>query len=216
MELVPLAETCSHLQPLLRADPAEWSAPPAPLNCHPASLRHPVLCKGSGSWGSLAQLVFLELQTRSPTPSGTSQRLPLSCAAVRALPATPTRGSPSIPPSSPAGRSAHTGAPARGRAGGGGRCCRCRSPSPSLRDRPPCCGLCSRLLLSLWPKPSRASRRSSRGEGDTARRRGTASSGKPGSEQGAPAAGRRQPSSLAQSLLQPLPRVPGSAMPLFS
>lgn len=193
---VPLAETCSHLQLLLGADPAEWSTPRPPLACHPASLRHPLLCKGSGSWGSLAHWSS-GAANGSPTPSGAFQRLPLSCAAVRALPATPTRGSPSIPPSSPAGRSAHTGAPARGRAGGGGRCCRCRSPSPSLRARPPCCGLCSRLLLSLWPKPSRASRRSSRGEGDTARRRGTAGSGKPDSEQGAPAAGRRQPSSLA-------------------
>lgn len=212
---VPLAETCSHLQLLLGADPAEWSTPRPPLACHPASLSTLFSAKAVEAGGAL-HTGLLELQTGSPTPSGAFQRLPLSCAAVRALPATPTRGSPSIPPSSPAGRSAHTGAPARGRAGGGGRCCRCRSPSPSLRARPPCCGLCSRLLLSLWPKPSRASRRSSRGEGDTARRRGTAGSGKPGSEQGAPAAGRRQPSSLAQSLLQPLPRVPGSEMPLFS
>lgn len=51
---VPLAETCSHLQLLLGADPAEWSTPRPPLACHPASLRHPLLCKGSGSWGSLA------------------------------------------------------------------------------------------------------------------------------------------------------------------
>lgn len=35
-------------------------------------------------------------------PSGASPRLPLRCAGVQALPATPTRGSPSLPPSSPA------------------------------------------------------------------------------------------------------------------
>ncbi|XP_019487562.1 PREDICTED: uncharacterized protein LOC109376208 [Hipposideros armiger] len=95
--------------------------------------------------------------------------------------------------SDPAGRSAHTGAPARGRAGGGGCCCRCQSPSPSRRDCPPCCRLCGRLPLSLWPKPRRASRRSSRGEEDTARRRGAAGRDDPGSELGAPAAGRRLP-----------------------
>lgn len=212
---VPLAEhvatssCCSGLILRSGAPPG----PPSPATPHRSGTLFSAKAVEAG--GAL-HTGLLELQTGSPTPSGAFQRLPLSCAAVRALPATPTRGSRSIPPSSPAGRSAHTGAPARGRAGGGGRCCRCRSPSPSLRARPPCCGLCSRLLLSLWPKPSRASRRSSRGEGDTARRRGTAGSGKPGSEQGAPAAGRRQPSSLAQSLLQPLPRVPGSEMPLFS
>lgn len=41
MELVPLAETCSHLQPLLRADPAEWSAPPAPPQLPPRIAQAP-------------------------------------------------------------------------------------------------------------------------------------------------------------------------------
>lgn len=185
----------------------------------PAPRRHPALfLQREGELGEPCTLVFPELQTRSPEPSGDSRWPPRCCAGVPALPATPTRGSPSLPPSCPAGRSAHTRAPARGRAGGGGCCCRCRcrSPSPSRRDCPPCCRLCGRLSLSLWPKPRRASRRSSRGEEDTARRRGAAGWGELGSEQGAPAAGRRLPGSPAQSLLQPLPEVPGSAMPLRS
>ncbi|XP_070089455.1 uncharacterized protein [Equus caballus] len=148
--------------------------PPTP---HPrVTLRPPPLCYGRGA--ASPRLRWCAGSPRRPHP-----RLALL---------------PSLPPSSPAGRSAHTGAPARGRAGGGGRCCRCRSPSPS-RDCPPCCGLCGRLPLSLWSKPSPASLRSSRGEEDAERRRGAAGWGKPGSEQGAPAAERRQPGSLAPS-----------------
>jgi hypothetical protein len=140
-------------------------------------------------------------------PSGASWQLPLRRACCRLSPPPPPRGSPSLAPSSPASRSAHTGAPARGRAGGGGHCCRCRSPSLSRSrsrnrgDRPPCCESCGRLLLSFWPQPSSASRQSSGREEDK-ERRGAAGWSELGSEQGvpAPAVGKRQPGSLARSL----------------
>ncbi|XP_043323454.1 serine/arginine repetitive matrix protein 2-like [Cervus canadensis] len=80
LEPVPLAETRSRLQPLLAADPVQWSAP--------APGRLPPLCKGRAELGKPCTLVFLELQTRSPVPSLASQRLPLGCAG--------------LPPSSPA------------------------------------------------------------------------------------------------------------------
>lgn len=49
LEPAPLAETCSHLQPLLGLILRSGAPPQPPLACHPASLRHPLLCKGSGS-----------------------------------------------------------------------------------------------------------------------------------------------------------------------
>lgn len=112
------------------------------------------------------------------------QQLVLSCTGVRIVPAAPTRGSPSLPLSSPASRGAHTGAPARGRAGGGGRCC--PSLSPSRADRPPCCGSRDRLTLSLSPQLSTVSRRSGGGDpdGDAS---GAAGWSEPGSERRAPA-----------------------------
>lgn len=114
------------------------------------------------------------------------QQLALGSAGVRVVPAAPTRGSPSLPLSSPASRSAHTGAPARGRAGGGGRCC--PSLSPRRADRPPCCGSRGCLTLSLLPQPSTVSRRSSGGDpdGDAS---GSAGWREPGSQRRAPACG---------------------------
>ncbi|KAG8514669.1 hypothetical protein J0S82_020149 [Galemys pyrenaicus] len=126
----------------------------------------PALQRGGGTGGAARSSLpgAADEETRA---LGASRRLSLDCAGVQALPATPTRDSPSaLPPSSPAGRSAHTGAPARGRAGGGGRCCRCRSPSLSRRDRPRCCGLGGRFPLSLWPELSPPSPQSGGAEED--------------------------------------------------
>lgn len=121
---------------------------------------------------------------------------------MRVVPAAPTRGSPSLPLSSPFSRSAHTGAPARGRAGGGGRCC--PSLSPSRAYRPPCCGSRGRLTLSFSPKPSTVNRRSSRGDPDSDTS-GAAGWSEPGSERRAPAC-REQAAWLGRS-----PSAPDSA-----
>lgn len=109
LEPVPLAETRSLLQPLLAADPVQWSAP--------APGRLPPLCKGRGELGKPCTLVFLELQTRSPVPSRASQRLPLGCASVQALLATPTQARPRSLPPAPRPERAHRGSGtwARGR-----------------------------------------------------------------------------------------------------
>lgn len=122
-----------------------------------------VLCKGRGQRGGPAHPPSWSCRLGALRPREPLQ-LALGRTGVQAVPAAPTRGSPSLPFSSSASRSAHTGAPARGRAGGGGRCC--PSPSRSRADRPPCCGSRGRLALSLSPQPSTASGRSSGGEPD--------------------------------------------------
>lgn len=159
------------------------------------------LCKGRGRPGSPVHLPSPSCRRGAPR-SRESQQLALGCAGVRVVPAAPTRGSPSLPLSSPASRSAHTGAPARGRAGGGGRCC--PSLSPSRVDRPPCCGSRDRLTLSLSRQLSTVSRRSSGGDQD---RDGSSAAGwsEPGSEQRAPAC-REQAAWLGRS-----PSAPDSA-----
>lgn len=209
MEPVPLVETRS----CLRAAPDRSCG----VERHPHSLPRSDSLR-SAKRGGAAHTSLPELQTRSPAPSGASRAggFPAAAGLCGLSPPTPTRGSPSLPPSSPADQSAHTGAPARGRAGGGGCCCRCRSPSPSLRDRPPCCGLCGHLRLSVWPEPSLASRRSSGGEENGAWRRGSAGWGEQGFDRGVPAIRRRQPCALTWSLLQPLPGVPGRSVSLRS
>lgn len=117
------------------------------------------LCKGRGP----CTPPFSERRLEALRPLEPRQ-LVLRLAGVRAVPAAPTQGSPSLPLSSSSSRSAHTGAPARGRAGGGGRCC--PSPSRSRADRPPCCGSRGSFVLTLSPQLSTASGRSSGGEPD--------------------------------------------------
>lgn len=121
------------------------------------------LCKGRGQRGGPEDPPYRICRLGTPRPQEPRQ-LALGRAGVLAVPAAPTRGSPSLPLSSSTSRSAHTGAPARGRAGGGGRCC--PSPSRSRADRPPCCGSRGRLTLSLSPQPSTERGQSSRGEPD--------------------------------------------------
>lgn len=151
MQPVPLVAACSCLQGcsglILRS-----GAPPTPT---PASLRLPLLCKGRGKLGQPCTLVFPELQRGALRPRPREplrQRLPLA-APGSGLSPPPRPWLPSLPPSSPAGQSAHTGAPARGRAGGGGSCCRCaagaqpepaRSPSMLRALRPPSAQLLAR------------------------------------------------------------------------
>lgn len=144
LEPVPLAETRSLLQPLLAADPVQWSAPPRQA---PSALQR------EGGLGKPCTLVFLELQTKAALPS-LSAASPQ--AAVCRLSRHPTQARPRS--SSFRGRSAcpqGSGTWARGRrrpaAAAAGP-----SPSPSRRDyplspalRPP--------SLCLWPEPSPAS-----------------------------------------------------------
>ena len=135
MEPVPLAETRSRLQPLLAADPVEWSAA-APHPPAPGFTQAPSALQREGGAGEPCTPVFPELQDEEPRAlwslSAASSQL-CRCADPSPHPLPPLALASSL---QPRGQSAHTGAPARGRAGGCGRCCRCRSPSPSPSPSP--------------------------------------------------------------------------------
>lgn len=199
-----MAETRSRLQPLLAADPVQWSAP--------APGRLPPLCKGRGELGKPCTLVFLELQTRSSVPSRASQRLPLGCAGVQALLATPTHGSPSLPPSNPA-----AGARTPGLRHVGAREAAAAAAAAGAQARAPA------GEITLHAAGSAAAFRSASGR-SPAPRAGEAAEGRTRTGGGARRAGasrvlskgRPQPGALARSLLPALLGVPGGATPLHS